>query len=60
MFKNKKILLLEAAAQRKQHQLADTYSSRVCALNAGTIRLLESMSLCQIYFFLVFKRLTLR
>lgn len=42
VFKNKKILLLEAAAQRKQHQLADTYSSRVCALNAGTIRLLES------------------
>jgi len=43
VFKNKKILLLEAAAQRKQHQLPESFNSRVCALNGGTVQLLESM-----------------
>jgi len=44
VFRDKKVLLLEAAAQRKQAQLPETYSSRVCALSAGTVQLLESMS----------------
>jgi len=43
VFKGKRILLLEAAAERNQHQLPDSFSSRVCALSAGTIRLLQSM-----------------
>jgi len=42
VFKNKKILLLEAATQKKQQQLPDTFNSRVCALSGGTIRLLDS------------------
>ena len=46
VFKDKKVLLLEAAAQRKQHQLPESFSSRVCALSGGTIRLLESMFVC--------------
>ena len=43
VFKNKKILLLEAAAQKKRHQLPDSFNSRVCALSGGSVRLLESM-----------------
>ena len=50
VFKNKKILLLEAAAQRKRRQLPDTFSSRVCAPSAGTVRLLESMFVCLVIF----------
>ena len=48
VFKNKKVLLLEAAAQRKQHQLPESFSSRVCALSRGTVQLLESMSVCHV------------
>jgi len=44
VFKDNKIFLLEAAAQgKKQHQLLESFSSRVCTLSAGSVRLLESM-----------------
>jgi len=46
VFKDKKILLLEAAAEKKQHQLPETFNSRVCTLSAGTVQLLESTSVC--------------
>ena len=52
VFENKKVLLLEAAAQRKRQQLPDTFGSRVCALSAGTVRLLESMFVVFLFVFL--------
>jgi len=45
VFKDKKILLLEAAPQKKQHQLPETFNSRVCTLSPGTVQLLQSMFL---------------
>ena len=50
MFKDKKILLLEAASQKQQRQLPESYSSRVCALSAGTVRLLDSTYVCAFQF----------
>jgi len=49
VFNDKKVMLLEAAAQRKQYQLPDSYNSRVCALSGGTVRLLKSMSACYMF-----------
>jgi len=49
VFKDKKVLLLEAAAQKKRHQLPESFGSRVCALSGGTVQLLESMVVCVSY-----------
>jgi len=55
VFKDKKILLLEAAAQKQQQdKLPETFNSRVCTLSAGTVQLLDSMSFCFLIIVTVF------